>query len=206
MHSQIPCCLVIFDLIICSTSSWPEGIQGYIIYWEKLIEICIDGNIDMVSGFVNTKGILCGHSVLADVALVYNWSNMFWFYVPFDTGCVGWAVITIRALPLISLLRVTTFYSDHFRSYQVTKLWNILGLHFKTCIILFMLSVSVNSKGISGGARMTTERTSKCGGHVMWFNMVSNHIFHWVHIFTICALIHNLAVSSWCFINLGVKL
>lgn len=69
-----------------------------------------------------------------------------------------------------------------------------------------MLSMSVNSKSISGGTRVTTKRTTKCGWHVMWFNMVSNDILHWVHIFTICALIHNLPILSWCFIVLGVKL
>lgn len=66
--------------------------------------------------------------------------------------------------------------------------------------------MSVNSKSISGWTRVTTERTSKCGWHVMWFNMISNDILHWVHIFTICALIHNLPILSWCFIVLGVKL
>ena len=70
--------------------------------------------------------------MLADVALINNWSHMYSLNMDLNTG--QWCMVSISAVNSLS-------------SHQ--------ALENKENASFFMLSLSVNSKSISGGTRVT---------------------------------------------------
>ena len=110
--------------------------------------------IDMISCFMNTQRIFSGYSMLANFTLIKDWSHMFWFYMSLNACSVRWTIVTIWTLPLVALFGINTFNSYHFGSDQVTKVWKVQRSEHQK--LLFMLSKSVYSKGISSWAFVTT--------------------------------------------------